>query len=218
MMNAIQTTVVCISGMPASGKDTISARLHELDERFVCFEKHRSSDGAPKNGYVNISPAEFAEKVKRGDFLQYHERYGRSYGIDRKSLFDILSQGKIPIIHVGRIENYIVLKDGLLHGENGIRLIHIQLWETEDCLKDRIVKRDKSPEEIKRRLTALRQEFEEVKALMDGNAHPFDLIVKNSDIEETCRKIKGVVFDGRTADDGAICFREYLRTMGEKME
>ena len=101
--------VVILSGMPASGKDTISEMIYEMDKRFVPFKKHRSVGKFDKikDTYYNISHDEFEVKITNGDFIQYHQRYGRYYGISEEVLLSYLEKDEIPIIHIGRIENYM---------------------------------------------------------------------------------------------------------------
>lgn len=129
-------TIIVFSGMPASGKDTITKMLCEEEgSKFVAFIKHRSykSENEKKDTYINITEKEFIVKEERGDFLQSHSRYDRNYGIDRASLRMILDENMIPIIHIGRIDNYYKFKNALEEildrKDLKCRIIHILLWE-----------------------------------------------------------------------------------------
>jgi len=209
-MNDNQKSVLCLSGMPASGKDSVSSRLCELDNKFVWFRKHRGVDGEPKEGYFNITVSQFEEKIKRGDFVQWHGRYGRYYGVDREELRLLLHQGKIPIIHIGRVDNFYSFRDGLMADAADVRIVHVQLWESRECLKERIAKRDKTPEEINKRLVAMEQEFCDAESVMRGERVPFDIIIRNADLEETCHEIREIMAGEGVVDNGYDEFRKYL--------
>lgn len=192
--------IIIFSGMPASGKDTITKLLCDNpDMNFVAFKKHRSVDaGTPKKDtYYNISQEEFEQKINAGDFLQYHSRYNRYYGIDREELWQVLQSGSIPIIHIGRIENFFVfqqnLADALRIEEKECQVIHIMLWEEIDVLKKRIDSREKTDEERAKRMKAMREEFRDNKEMLDRNENPYSYIIKNTDPEKTCQAIREIV-------------------------
>ena len=212
-------TVIIFSGMPASGKDTITEKLTQTDKQFVYLKKYRSvgKNDKLKNTYYNVSEQEFLDKIKSGDFLQYHKRYGRFYGIDKLTCRQMFEQNIIPVIHIGRIENYYTFCENIPDFEKQynytIRPVHIQLWETKEVLAERITGRDKTHEEIEKRLQAMNQEFEDAKKLMFENSRPFTAVVKNSNADETCRKIIAVANGSCDYDDGYKEFFEYLKTI-----
>ncbi len=209
-------SIIVLSGMPASGKDTITSKLCEIDKRIIPFKKYRSvgCNDKLKDTYFNVSEEEFLEKAKKDDFLQYHSRYGRYYGIAKDTLFDCFSGGKTPVIHIGRIENYYMLKKNMPSFEKqyGINanLCHIQLWETREVLKNRIILRDIDKEEINKRICAMNQEFEDNIAMMLRNEKPFSLVIRNSNINKTCDEILSYIFGHKTNDNGYDEFWTYL--------
>lgn len=212
--------LIVFSGMPASGKDTVTDALCASNSLFVPFKKHRSVSASDKlkDTYFNISVEEFEEKIKTGEFVQYHERYGRYYGISENVLYDYLKIGSVPIIHIGRIENFYTLCGNMSKFEKkyGCKtdVCHIQLWETMDVLKDRITARDKTEEEIKKRLAAMRQEFRDSVNMMSKGERPFTLVIKNSELSKTCQKISQLVFCGSApTDDGYAEFWDYLKAI-----
>lgn len=216
--------VIIISGMPASGKDTITRKLCELNPTFVAFKKHRSIRklDKKKTSYFNISTSEFEKKIANGEFLQYHQRYERYYGISEDVFNGYLEDGKIPIIHIGRIDNLLRLKSGLKHYQEksgiNVSLIHVLLWETIDELTKRINKRDKDDEEIAKRISAVRQEYDDLLKLMQSNIKPFNLVIKNTRIEETCQLIQGYVFKGGSETDGYEEFKSYLKKYAKSLK
>ncbi len=212
--------IVVFSGMPASGKDTVTEALCASEKRFIPFKKHRSvgSSDTCKDTYFNISVEEFERKIRAGEFLQYHGRYGRYYGIAEDTLLGYLQEDLCPIIHIGRIENYYAFCQSLPAFEkkygSKVDVCHIQLWETKDVLHDRIVLRDKTETEIQKRLAAMEQEFADSIAMMNEHQRPFTVVIRNTDLSETCRRIRELLHkDGKQADDGYAEFWGYLRSL-----
>lgn len=211
--------VIVLSGMPASGKDTVTDRLNQLDKRYVYFKKYRAigPEDTPKDTYYNISHEDFEKKIAKGDFLQYHSRYGRYYGIDAITLKEMFEQDLIPVIHIGRIDNFYTLKKNLpafeeKYGYN-VRLLHIQLWETKESLKARIATRDKTEEEIGKRVAAMDQEFHDAISMMKNEERPFTVVIQNTDIIITCGTILALEKEKNCFDDGYDAFWNYLRTL-----
>lgn len=204
--------ILIFSGMPASGKDTVTDGIISTDPRFVALKKHKSvgSSDAIKDTYYNISIEEFNQKAKNGDFLQYHGRYGRYYGIDESVLRSLIEQDKIPVIHIGRIENYYAFIDSINNKNIHCNVVHIQLWNSREKLIDRIKLRDKLPEEIEKRISAMEQEFEDAKAMMERNEKPFTAVVRNNSLEETISLVISIV-DGKHTASGYDEYWQYLR-------
>lgn len=211
--------IVLLSGMPASGKDTITERICKLNLRYVPIKKFRSIDvnDSIKDTYYNISKEEFREKIMKKDFVQYHERYGRYYGIDKEVLLQLLKEDKIPIIHIGRIENYYSLCEGLSDLDSkydySVEIIHILLWETKDVLFDRINNREEDTVEIEKRRLAMEQEFSDNISLMKSGERPYTYIIKNSDIDVTCKKIFDYVENISSSPTGYEAFYKYMKTI-----
>lgn len=208
--------VIVISGMPASGKDTISDKLHDVDQRYENFKKYRAigSEDKPKSSYYNVSVEEFENKVNKGDFLQYHGRYGRYYGIDKTVLVEMLNNDQIPIIHIGRIENYYTLLSNIKAFEEDnnmlLKIVHVQLWEKKDVLEARIANRDKTQEEIEKRVLAMEQEYKDAIEMMKKKEKPFTIVIRNSNMDETVSKIMALEKDN-VFDDGYNEFWSYLK-------
>lgn len=212
--------LIIFSGMPASGKDTVTDKLCASDSLFVPFKKHRSVSVSDKlkDTYFNISAKEFEKKIKAGEFIQYHERYDRYYGISENVLYDYLKNGSVPIIHIGRIENFYTLCRNIPAFEKKYNcktdVCHIQLWETMDVLKDRITARDKTEEEINKRLAAMHQEFKDSVKMMSNGQKPFTLVIKNSVLSKTCQKISQLIYGSiAPTDDGYAEFWNYLKSI-----
>jgi len=183
-MNTAQ--ILLLSGPPASGKDTVSHELINRNNRFVLFKKHRAG-GETNSGYIDISTAQFKEMEAQNKFIQSHLRYGRLYGVSRDGIEKTLAYGKIPIIHTGRIENLVKLKDVF-----GQKCIAIHLWEHRDILAERIRKRHNNAEEISARITALDEEIydQSKKKAMFSN---IDQYIRNTSLEQTANRICNIL-------------------------
>ena len=211
--------ILIFSGMPASGKDTVTDKLCEMDSHYTAFMKYKAvgPNDEIKNTYYNISREEFEIKIKNGNFLQYHGRYGRYYGIAEDTLAGLLEKNLIPIIHIGRIENYYMLLKNMPEFERkygcSIKIVHVQLWETKEQLKLRISKRDKIDTEIKKREAAMEQEFEDAVSMMKRQEKPFSLVVKNTNIDQTCQSIIRYINDSCTEMLGYKEFWDYLKNL-----
>lgn len=210
--------------MPASGKDTITRELCKNNNSFVAFKKHRSITALDKKKttYFNIRTAEFVKKIAAGEFLQYHQRYERYYGISEKVFDNYLKQDKIPIIHIGRMENFLSFQSGLKHYKEktgyNIRVIHILLWETIDVLIQRINKREKDDDEIAKRTAAAKQEYDDLIKLMRSGGNAFDLVIKNTDIAETCSIIESYVNSDEMGEVGYEEFKTYLKKYSRSLK
>lgn len=169
--------VLLLSGTPASGKDTITSLLLELNSRFRHFKKHRASDQPKNDGtYIHVAPDEFRAMADQGAFLQHHYRYGRGYGVSLKVLNQHWANEEIPIIHVGKYENIAPLRIEEVNTTSV--LLMVSLLETERRLKQRHVDDTK---EIERRIAAYYEERAELASLINpGTTLEFDLMVENS--------------------------------------
>lgn len=100
---------ILISGPPASGKDTLTRALGCIDPAYRMANKHKDSR-AGSTHHIIVTPAAFDAMLEQGAFLQWHERYGRRYGLACRTVEDILAEGGFPIIHTGRLANLRMLQ------------------------------------------------------------------------------------------------------------
>lgn len=218
--------IVVISGMPGSGKDAVTELLCKSSDDFVSLMKYRSigSDYVHKDKYYNVTSDVFETMIVTGEFLQYHRRYDRYYGIAQNTLQEYFMAGKIPVVHIGRIENYHELmrniprfEDKYLNGDK-LNVLHVQLWQEENDLKEIVSKRGNNGDDIADRINAIEEEFDDNIALVsDGVMNPYDLVIKNTDPEYSCSRIIEYINSGCVKDeaDSYKEFKLYLTKLGE---
>ncbi|WP_042404684.1 phosphotransferase-like protein [Streptacidiphilus carbonis] len=101
---------VILYGPPASGKDTITAALTSLDERFQQFA--RLKIGAGRSGGYRMGTAEQLELLEAaGDVVYANSRYGSTYVIDRPGL-DVAFASGVPVVHLGQVDGVRALLEG----------------------------------------------------------------------------------------------------------
>lgn len=93
---------VILYGPPASGKDTVTQALTELDPTFWHFPPLKVGSGR-SDGYQLIKEKEAGELRERGAILYESARYGNRYLVDQTRLDAALRSGHIPVLHAGQV-------------------------------------------------------------------------------------------------------------------
>ncbi|MEY9961317.1 guanylate kinase [Streptacidiphilus sp. MAP5-52] len=105
---------VILYGPPASGKDTITAALTSLDERFQQFA--RLKVGAGRSAGYRMGTAEQLQQLEAaGDVVYANSRYGSTYVIDRPGLDAAFGAG-VPVVHLGQVDGVRALLEGYQAG------------------------------------------------------------------------------------------------------
>jgi guanylate kinase len=93
---------IALYGAPASGKDTVTRALIELDVRYVHFPRLKAGGGRT-DGY-RVSTNEQIDKLREEGLVVYENvRYGNRYAVDRPALDALLAQNLIPVVHLGQL-------------------------------------------------------------------------------------------------------------------
>ncbi|SCL16736.1 guanylate kinase [Micromonospora nigra] len=93
---------VILYGPPASGKDTVTAGLHRLDNRYQQFQRLKVGSGRT-TGYRMTTAPELAALRAAGEVVWENRRYGAVYVVDDHGLRRQLHDG-IPVVHLGQVD------------------------------------------------------------------------------------------------------------------
>jgi guanylate kinase len=182
--------LLILSAPSGSGKSTIIN--HILDKKmpvgFSISATSRPPRGSEKNGveYYFLTPEEFKERIKRGDFLEYEEVYpDRFYGTLKTEVEEKLAQGQNVIMDVdvaGGLNIKKLYKDDAL-------LVFIQPPSIEELQKRLEARGTDSPEVIADRISKAAYEL--------SLAPQYDKVIINDDLEkakeETIHTIIGFI-------------------------
>nr|WP_202449667.1 guanylate kinase [Streptomyces sp. SID4917] len=97
-------------GPPASGKDTVTAALSDLDPAYAQFARLKVGTGKV-TGYRMGTPEQLHELEAAGDVVYANTRYGNTYAIDRPGVDAAFTAG-VPVVHLGQIDGIRALVDG----------------------------------------------------------------------------------------------------------
>ncbi|MFI6881164.1 guanylate kinase [Streptomyces sp. NPDC050400] len=101
---------VILYGPPASGKDTVTAALAELDPRVALFARLKVGSGKSA-GYRMGTIEQLRALEAAGDVVYANSRYGNTYAIDRPGV-DAAFVAGVPVVHLGQIDGIRALVDG----------------------------------------------------------------------------------------------------------
>ncbi|MFE7512742.1 guanylate kinase [Streptomyces sp. NPDC057540] len=101
---------VILYGPPASGKDTITTALSDLDPRYAQFARLKVGTGKATN-YRMGTPEQLHELEAAGDVLYANSRYGNTYAIDRPGV-DVAFAAGVPVVHLGQVDGIRALVNG----------------------------------------------------------------------------------------------------------
>ncbi|MFE2838487.1 guanylate kinase [Streptomyces mirabilis] len=101
---------VILYGPPASGKDTVTHALAELNSRYRQFARLKVGSGK-STGYRMATVEKLQKLEAAGEIVYANSRYGNTYVIDRPGL-DQAFAAQVPVVHLGQIDGIRTLVDG----------------------------------------------------------------------------------------------------------
>ncbi|MEU3602259.1 guanylate kinase [Streptomyces sp. NPDC006798] len=101
---------VILYGPPASGKDTVTAALSDLDPTYAQFARLKVGSGK-SDGYRMGTPEQLDELEVAGAIVYANRRYGNTYVIDAPGLDAAFAAG-VPVVHLGQVDGVRALVDG----------------------------------------------------------------------------------------------------------
>ncbi|MFD4543586.1 guanylate kinase [Streptomyces bauhiniae] len=101
---------VVLYGPPASGKDTVTAALSDLDSKYAQFARLKVGTG--KSAGYRMGTAEQLHELEAAGRLVYaNSRYDNTYVIDAPGL-DAAFEAGVPVVHLGQVDGVQALVDG----------------------------------------------------------------------------------------------------------
>lgn len=183
--------LLVISGPSGAGKGTICKALLDKNEFWLSISattrKPRQGEVDCKNYYF-ISKEEFINRIHNKDFLEYAEVYGNFYGTPKSSVIKMLEDGKDVILEID-IQGALKVKEVFPEG-----IFIFILPPSMEELKKRIIKRgSETPESL---MTRFKSAYKEI-----NYVSKYSYAVVNDTVEETVKKIEGIVIAERCRVD-----------------
>ncbi|MFJ8692818.1 phosphotransferase-like protein [Streptomyces roseolilacinus] len=101
---------VLLYGPPASGKDTVTAALTELNSKYAQFARLKVGSGKSA-GYRMGTVEQLRRLEAAGDIVYANARYDNTYAIDRPGVDAAYAAG-VPVVHLGQVDGIRALVDG----------------------------------------------------------------------------------------------------------
>ncbi len=187
-MSSHSKKVLIFSAPSGAGKSTVVQHLMQMFPYlgFSVSATSRLPRGDEQNGveYYFLTPDEFRERIKKGDFVEYEEVYKDFfYGTLHSEIDRIYSEGKIAVFDID-VKGGINLKR--LYGENALSVFIMP--PAVDILRERLLARGtETPESIERRVAKAATEI--------SFSDKFDKILINDNLESCLKEAEGVVRD-----------------------
>lgn len=180
--------LIIFSAPSGAGKTTIVKQLlqKELNLEFSVSATSREARTNEINGkdYYFLSPEDFAQKVKNGEFLEWEEVYlGTSYGTLKREVERIRNLGKNVIFDVDVVGGLNIKK---FYGEQALS-IFIQPPSVQELEKRLRFRSTETDEKIKVRLAKAQQEL--------SFAYRFDVVIVNDNLEKAVKEAEETILD-----------------------
>lgn len=184
--NIVPSKLIIISAPSGCGKSTIINHImKDLPElEFSISITSRPPRGKEENGkeYYFVSPAEFKEKIKNDELIEYVEVYKDTfYGSLKSEVERIASQGKVALFDID-VEGALKVK--AIYGRQALSIFIAP--PNIDALKERLEKRGTDTKEIiNTRLDRAEYEI--------SFAKKFDKEIMNDDLEKAISETKNCI-------------------------
>ena len=179
--------LIIFSAPSGSGKSTVISRLMQHPELHLAFSiscTSRAPRGTERDGveYFFITPAEFRERISRGEFLEYEEVYAdRFYGTLKQQVETQAGRGDNVVFDVD-VKGGCNIKE--YYGERALS-IFIQPPSIDELRRRLVGRATDAPEVIEQRLE--RAAFELT------FASKFDRVVINDDLDRAVEQTLHIV-------------------------
>lgn len=110
-MTTVLRCGIVLYGPPASGKDTVTRALSDLNSQYGLFPRLKVGAGR-STGYALATPDELGDLQAAGRIIWSNHRYGSTYAVDRDALSRAADAG-IPVVHLGQPEAVAAVTEAL---------------------------------------------------------------------------------------------------------
>ncbi len=186
--------LLVMSAPSGGGKTTLCQRLLSAcpKMRYSVSCTTRAPRGMEANGraYHFLTPAQFSERVRRGDFLEYARVHDHFYGTPRSGIESALRSGYDIVLDID-VQGARMLRATLagLPAEDLVRRAYVDVFVEPPSL-----------EVLEKRLRARKQDDEDVIARRLRNAraelaaaHEYDYRIVNDDVEKAADTLRSIV-------------------------
>ena len=179
--------LVLIAGVSASGKNTVIQNLIERREDIKMLEFCSATTRPPRDtdkkfkNYVYLTDEQFKEKIEQDYFIEYELVHGNYYGTIKSAFEKALKQKDIIYLKDIDVKGCQSLKKYF----NGYDILTIFLDAPDNVLKQRLLERGDSGEQIKLRMS--RNEFERT------FKQDYNLIIENLNLVKTIETILNTI-------------------------
>lgn len=176
--------IIIISAPSGSGKTTIVERLLEKMPdvtRAVSFTTRNPRKGeVNKEDYIFVSQKEFAEKIKKNEFLEWEKKFGFYYGTCALQLKEAVENGKNILLSID-VKGAETIKK-IFPKSISIFIMPPSVEELETRLRKR--KTDHEAQVVLR----LKESESEIKA-----SKGYDHIIINEDVQKAAEEIRNII-------------------------
>jgi guanylate kinase len=178
--------LVVISGPSGVGKDTVIARMREMDQTLHVVVTATTRPARPEEedgvDYFFLSSDQFAEMIDRGEFLEYAIVYNDYKGIPKEQVRQALASGKDVILRID-VQGAATIREVCPEA----LLIFLTTEDEEEMVARLRIRKTETPEGLKLRIATARQELKRI--------HEFDYVVVNREqqLEEAVETILAIL-------------------------
>jgi guanylate kinase len=180
--------LIVISGPSGVGKDTLIARLLELDGNLlysVSFTTRPPRPGeADGVNYSFVTRARFEQLIAEGAFLEHATYHGNLYGTLRERVEGGREAGRDVVL---KIE--VNGAEQVMQREPGALFIFIAPPSTEELVRRQLLRNSESAQEMASRLKIAESEM--------AFAKHYDKVVINDELERTAAEVLEIIRDTR---------------------
>jgi guanylate kinase len=178
--------LVVLSGPSGVGKDAVLHRMKAMGYpfHFVVTATTRPPRPGEVDGvdYHFVSPAVFAEMMKKGELLEHALVYGEYKGIPKAQVREALASGKDVIMRID-VQGAATVRRLV----QGATFIFLTTASEEELVRRLRARRTEGPEQLRLRLATAREELKRI------SEFDYCVVNRNGQLDETVRQIVAII-------------------------